>query len=73
MLLKIFSISLDINKKISIYFYSYSHYFQNNLENAPSCNKKISKEKKNNLNAKNNNLCYGAIFKCPEKEGNRSY
>ena len=68
---KIFVVKDSFNKKISIYFYSHSHYFQNNLENAPSCNKKISKEKKNNLNAKNNNLCYGAIFKCPEKEGNR--
>ena len=50
------------NKKVTIYFYSYPYNFQNNTENKPSCNK-TSKEK--------NILCYGSIFKCPKKEGNR--
>ena len=49
-----------------VYFYSSSY----NKSNTPTCNKS-----NNNLNEKdkdnNKDLCYGSIFKCPNKEVNR--
>ena len=58
-------ILLIINNKV-LYFYSSSY----NKSNARTCNK--LKDNLNNKNkGKNNDLCYGSIFKCPKKEINR--
>ena len=48
-------------KKIIIYFYSFPYSSQLKQQ---TCNKQINQNEKSNL-------CYGAIFKCPKKEGNR--
>ena len=66
----IFVVNDIINRKITIYFYSHPYYFQNNIEKKAACNKKTNKGNNININNKNN-LCYGAIFQCPKKEGNR--
>ena len=49
-----------------IIFFSHSYCFQNNNP----CNKEINNENKEIKNSKNN-LCFGSIFKCHEKESNR--
>jgi len=43
-----------------IYFHSYPYDFENKMENKLSCHK-----------FNENNLCYGSIFKCQNKEKNR--
>ena len=59
--------------KIKIIFFSYSYDFDNEKENIFQCNK--TDKDKDNANSINkddlNNLCFGQIFKCPEKEKNR--
>ena len=54
----LFIIKHQASKTFMIYFYSLPYNFQEKTE---SCNNKSN----------NNNKCYGSIFKCPKKEGNR--
>ena len=51
---------VNINGRLLLYFHGYPYDFENNTENTLSCNK-INEE---------NKLCFGSIFKCPEKEKN---
>ena len=57
----LFTVKDEIKKKIIIYFYS--DPYDSQTKSNP-CNKKPDGKNKNNL-------CYGPIFICPEKEGNR--
>ena len=63
------------DNKIIIYFYSYSYKIQNNEDGLLCCNKGEEEEEtpENDIKIekKNNNLCYGAIFKCPKKDANK--
>ena len=65
-----FFLSQNSENTFSIYFYSYKFDQQNNYKEKPNCNKKKSKESKG-FKESEANLCYGSIFKCPEKECNR--
>ena len=51
---------VNSNGKILLYFHGYPYDFENKTENKLSCNKI------NELNK----LCFGSIFKCPEREKN---
>ena len=62
------------DNKIIIYFYSYSFKIQNNEDGILCCNKGEEEEIIENsikIQKKNNDLCYGAIFKCPKKDANK--
>ena len=59
--------------KCKIIFFSYSYDFENEKENIFLCNK-TNKDKNNENKSYENNLnglCFGQVFKCPEKEKNR--
>ena len=61
----------QFNKKIKIYFYSYSFDYQNNPEKMKCCNKDKKSQKNSNNKDIRNNLCYGSVLKCLKKECNR--
>ena len=65
-----FFLSKNSENSFSIYFYSYPPKKQNNYKIHPNCNKKAINESKI-LKESNSDLCYGSIFKCPDKECNR--
>ena len=65
-----FFLSKNSDNFFSIYFYSYPPKEQNNYKIHPNCNKKTINESKV-FKESNSELCYGSIFKCPDKECNR--
>ena len=65
-----FFLSKNSENSFSIYFYSYPSKMQNDYKIQPNCNKKTINESKA-FKESNSDLCYGSIFKCPDKECNR--
>ena len=65
-----FFLSKNSDNFFSIYFYSYPTKEQNNYKIHQNCNKKTINESKI-FKESNSDLCYGSIFKCPDKECNR--
>ena len=63
-------LSENSDNSFSIYFYSYPPKKQNDYKIQPNCNKKIINVSKA-FRESNSDLCYGSIFKCPDKECNR--
>ena len=65
-----FFLSKNTENSFSIYFYSYPLEKQNDYKIQPNCNKKKIYESKA-FKESNSNLCYGAVFKCLDKECKR--
>ena len=65
-----FFLSKNSENSFSIYFFSYPPKKQNDYKSQPNCNKETINESKS-FKVSNSDLCYGSIFKCPDKECNR--
>ena len=65
-----FFLSKNSENSFSIYFYSFPFEKQNDYKIQPNCNKIAINESKL-FKGSNLNLCYGSIFKCPDKECKR--
>ena len=54
------------DNQLIIYFYGYPYNFLDKAPDSSTCNKNVSLNKNNK-----DDICYGSLFKCPEKEKNK--